>query len=1610
MALKQKKEELVRLIASHARSMEQESKRDSFDRFMSQLFIHPTYDDIRKAPPEKLAEGVFDLWQFLQQRTPGEPKVRVYYWRPTYPTAAAERVILDIVNDDMPFLVDSLNGMIEAHDLGVRITVHPILKVERDKNGQLLRVLDAEAENPAGHFESLIHCEVVDGAHPDLIPVLEGALKDVLRDVRYATGDWQGMRARAQEVIEELQDLVKQNPTLADDEVVQFIDWLRDDHFTFLGCGDFRFSHTEDLSPDQLPENTLGILRVHGQQTLSQIFSGITFNHEVRAYLMVQEALLVNKASLRARVHRTVPMDVIGVRRFDAKGNVVGLRLFVGLFTSVAYDSSTRDIPLFRKKIDDVLAHAGLARNWHDGKALIHILDSLPRDEFFQASTEELAEIGLEILHLQERHRVVLFVRKDRFHRFLSCLVYVPRERFDSALCEQMGDILAESLQGELSYYKAQFGSLPLARVHYAIALRAGLAKDLDFQAIEQKLVHAARSWADDLKNSLVEAYSDHDGQRLFRKYREAFGKGYQERFRGSAVIQDIHELEALGASGALHGTRLYALHGEDQGKLRLKLYSSGAPMPLSTILPTLENLGLKVISEIPFGVRPQGQEYPFWIQDFEAVPEGDVPFNPARSGNGFLEALDAVWRGELEDDGFNKLILRADLSARQASLMRTYWRYLWQLQVPYSRETVEGVLTRHPQFVMDLVQYFQQRFDPAIQADGSAQLLSIKQQLATIQSPVEDRILRRFANLFSATVRTNYFQKRVDGRPKPYISLKFKCDDIEDMPLPRPKFEIFVCSPRMEAVHLRGGKVARGGIRWSDRLDDFRTEILGLVKAQMVKNTVIVPVGSKGGFIVKHPPVDGDRDAQFAEGVECYRTMVRGLLDLTDNIVNGQMVPPQDVVRLDEDDPYLVVAADKGTATFSDYANAIAREYGFWLDDAFASGGSSGYDHKKMAITARGAWESVKRHFHEMGIDPQTSAITVAGVGDMSGDVFGNGMLYTDTLKVMACFNHQHIFIDPDPDLKKSHQERQRLFALPRSTWMDYDQSLISEGGGVFERSAKSIRVTPQMATLLEMPEGEATPTEVVRAILKMQVDLLWFGGIGTFIKSSRESNADVGDRANDAVRVNGRDVRAKVIGEGANLGCTQLGRIDYNRAGGRINTDAVDNAGGVNCSDHEVNIKILMNKAAELKLVNPDARDAVLVEMTDEVASLVLADNTKQALAISLMRQQGTRILDHQARMMRDMEAAGILNRSLEFLPDDTTLSEYQANLTALSRPELAVLMAYAKIWLYEQLQKSTVVDDFYFERELVSYFPKPLRGLRDAIKQHPLRRELVATYITNEIVNRMGATFIHEYRSKLGCSLEVLVGAYFTARDAFGLLNLWEEIDAHQQTLEPQAHLKALGIVRGMIRRTTHWAVLHAANHPSISDGLAALQVAVRTLLADLADCLNGEMTQRLNEFVQEYLAMGIAPTLANRIAFAQVVVSSPDTILLANESGYDVHEVAALYYSVGSRLGISRVLRKLDRLEGNNSWFYAATGGIREDLFNTHKHAVQQILLNARSQGLKMADDQALEVWLHQNSSSKRGLSDLLQDMDKVPTPDLALLTVICRELRCFVYGA
>jgi glutamate dehydrogenase len=1601
--------------------------RDTVLDYLQRYYLHTAPEDLTDRDPVDVFGAALSHYRLAETRPQGTASVRVHTPTVEENGWTSSHSVVEVVTDDMPFLVDSVTNELSRQGRGIHVVIHPQVLVRRDVTGRLIEVLTAEpAERPHDVLtESWIHVEIDRETDRADLKQITADLLRVLSDVRETVEDWEKMRDAALRIADGLPD----EPTAPDlrptevEEARELLRWLADDHFTFLGYREYELVDGDALAA--VPGTGLGILRSdphhsgddqgHHAHPVSPSFSRLPA--DARAKAREHKLLILTKANSRATVHRPSYLDYIGVKKFDANGNVVGERRFLGLFSSAAYTESVRRVPVVKRKVQEVLDGAGFSPNSHDGRDLLQILETYPRDELFQTPVDQLQAIVTSVLYLQERRRLRLYLRQDEYGRYYSALVYLPRDRYTTRVRLRIIEILKEELGGTSVDFTAWNTESILSRLHFVVRVEPGteLAKltDADVDRIESRLVDAARSWSDGFGEALNAECGEERAAELLRRYGNAFPEGYKADHSPRAAVSDLVHLEALAQSGKDFALSLYEPVGAAPGERRFKVYKVGDPISLSAVLPVLNRLGVEVTDERPYELRGADRARKAWIYDFGLRM-------PVSSGNGgdylgddarerFQEAFAATWTGAAENDNFNSLVLSAGLTWRQAMVLRAYAKYLRQAGSTFSQDYMEDTLRNNVHTTRLLVSLFEARMAPERQRAGTELTDGILEELDgaldQVASLDEDRILRSFLTVIKATLRTNFFQKAADGTPHAYVSMKFDPQAIPDLPAPRPAFEIWVYSPRVEGVHLRFGKVARGGLRWSDRREDFRTEILGLVKAQMVKNTVIVPVGAKGGFVAKQlPDPSVDRDAWLAEGVAAYKTFISALLDITDNLVAGEVVPPVDVVRHDEDDTYLVVAADKGTATFSDIANGVAESYGFWLGDAFASGGSAGYDHKGMGITARGAWESVKRHFRELGHDTQTEDFTVVGVGDMSGDVFGNGMLLSEHIRLVAAFDHRHIFVDPNPDAAVSYAERRRLFELPRSSWADYDTSLISAGGGVFSRSAKSIPVNAQMRAALGIEDGvtKMTPAELMKAILRAPVDLLWNGGIGTYVKASTESHADVGDKANDAIRVDGQDVRAKVIGEGGNLGATQLGRIEFARAGGRVNTDAIDNSAGVNTSDLEVNIKILLNGLVAEGDMTVKQRNKILAEMTDEVGTLVLRNNYAQNVALANAVAQSPSLLHAHQRFMRRLGRDGALDRGLEFLPNDRQIRELLNSGKGLSQPELAVLLAYTKITVADELIGTELPDDPYLRELLHAYFPTLLREkFPEAIDGHALRREIITTVLVNDTVNTGGSTFLHRLREETGASIEEIVRAQTAARAIFRLSQVWDAVEDLDNRVPADVQTRMRLHSRRLVERGTRWLLNNRPQPLRIGETIDFFAERVERVWAQLPQLLRGADLEWYQSILDELTGVGVPEELALRVAGFSSAFPILDIVAIADRSGTEALAVAEVYYDLADRLRITDLMDRIIELPRSDRWQSMARASIREDLFAAHAALTSDVLAAGDDSA---TPEERFKAWEDKNAAILGRARTTLEEIQGSDTFDLANLSVAMRTMR------
>ncbi|MCC7260488.1 MAG: NAD-glutamate dehydrogenase [Alphaproteobacteria bacterium] len=1592
---------LVDKILSHLPKKPAKAKGGDAAMFVEQYFARVPLVDFESIDTEVSCTQALSSLEFFRARPRKGPKIRVFTpdkkthgWQSTH-------TVVEVLCDDMPFLVDSVSAELNRQGFTVYSSIHPVMHVARDSDGKLDTIYDAGKAPESSTTESLQYYEI-SPLPDDVTPEkLAADIARILEGVRLSVRDWRQIVNKGHETIDALHEIPSSFRIDELAEVIAFLEWLVDNNFVFLGYVEYSFKNTKSLDVlEVVPGSELGIFKLEDFENRPQGLEGIP--QEVRHFARIPQLLEITKSTRKSIVHRPVHMDYIGIKRYNKAGEVIGERRFLGLFTSTVYYQSADAIPIIRRKVQLTMERAGFGRSSHDGKALKTILEFYPRDELFQTSPDELFEISMGILALEGRPGVRLFARKDVFERFVSCMVFVPRERFSTEQRFKIQDIVEHFYHGTVTAYYTQVTDMPMSRLHLIVKTTPGKIPQVDMEALQAKLIEVVNLWVDGLRAALVEKYGAGDGEKLFHDYRDAFPSDYTNRYSVGTARYDVEKIEEAIASGTLALDLFGVKDLATTGQFHLKVYNPKEQVALSDILPTLENMGLKVIEEIPSFVIPKDYPQGVWIRDFRLTSaRGGMP-DIRKQKALFEEALAKVWTREVENDSFNRLVLLVGLGWRDIVMLRAYAKYLKQAGFTYSQEAIAEALLAHPGLTRLLVQLFHARFGLGKKKAGEEESLHAKilEGLASVSSGDEDKIIRRYATLIEATLRTNYFQPDAAGNNKPYVSFKLDSAKVPDLPLPRPYAEIFVYSRRVEGIHLRGAKVARGGLRWSDRREDFRTEVLGLVKAQMVKNVVIVPEGSKGGFVLKDAPAD--RDGFMAEGIECYKTFLRGLLDLTDNIVSGKVVPPKNVVRHDENDPYLVVAADKGTATFSDIANSVSAEYGFWLGDAFASGGSVGYDHKKMGITARGGWISVMRHFREMGRDCQKEPFTCTGIGGMAGDVFGNGLLMSKQTKLVAAFNHIEIFLDPAPDPAESFKERQRLFNNPKLNWVDYNPKLISKGGGVFKRNSKSIELSKEVRAVLGIESTSLSGEELIKAILRAPVDMLWNGGIGTYVKESDESHAEVGDKTNDAVRVNGNELRCKVVGEGGNLGFTQRGRVEYALGGGRINTDAIDNSAGVDCSDHEVNIKIALARAMENGSLSLKKRDEFLATMTNEVAALCLRDNTLQTQALTIDQIQGMALTEAQSRLMRRLEKDGVLNRAVEFLPDDEAIAQRLAGKKGLTRPELAVLLGYSKLVLYRQLLASKMPDDAHYESDLLRYFPAAMQEkFRKEILSHALRREIITTMTTNSIINRMGSTFFNQVSEDTGVEACDIARAYTITRDAFCLRALWNDLEAAESTLPVETVVWLQTQINTFVYRMVLWFLRNLPQPLNIKDAIAQFAGGITDIQKSLESMLAPHSRDIYEKALAACAEKGVPEKIGKVVASLDALSSACDIVLVAARAKKPVKLVGKVYFEIGTRLHLGWLRTHARRLTAESYWPRLAATAVVSDLLNQQRRLTSEVIATL---GKDEGGNAHVSRWIAGNEREIARYDQFIDDLRANEPLDFSMLVVALRKVQ------
>lgn len=1577
--------------------------------YLDVFFRKVPEDEFKKITAKEAATLIQTHYELSKKRKSGQAEIR---FSKVLQEKGGNYTAIDIVQDDMAFIVDSVVAEIVRHKHTIDFLIHPMVKIEREKNGSIST--NPNLEDYDGAPESHMHIRLQGLLTDAQIEELEMGLRNVLADVDYATRDWIYMREKLREAQKTLVHAPAEYNDIMIEEYQAFLEYMYDNNFTLLGYREYKFVEKDGKVYSQtIKGKSLGLLR----DEIKPVYINEARDELTQAQQnmrMKQDPLTISKANKRSTVHRRVPLDVIAVKTFDKKSNVTGEMMFIGLFTSVTYSRSIADIPFLRQKANAVLAKAQFSPQSHDFKALKHILEKYPRDELFQIDNDSLYKHSVSILRLQERPRIALYTRPDPFGRYISCLVYVPRERFDTRLRLRFVSILEEYLGGRCVNFKVSQDDSPLARIIFFVDINhLPHVPKYDEQEIENKLAEAGRVWADRLKSALDNSSeSDENTNAILQKYGAAFPVNYQEKYSIEMAIEDIRKIEEAIETGDIT-LNLYLPENCDSSKLRLKCYSVGNPITLSDILPILEHMGLKVLAELPFEVKPARQGEAVWIHDFLMdIDDKTRVLELDKVKPVFEEALHNILSWKMEDDRLNQLVVSAQMNWRHIVILRTYVRYMRQMGVPFTRSYIEKALTTYPDISVTIIRLFETLHNPKsakeakVNAAGCA--VEIDHLLETVTSLDFDRILRNIAGLVNATLRTNFYQSDENGKPKTHLSIKLNSRIIDELPNPKPYREIFVYSPRVEGIHLRGDVIARGGIRWSDRHEDFRTEVLGLMKAQMVKNAVIVPMGAKGGFVVKHPPVEGGPQAIRDEGVACYKIFIRGLLDITDNRAGDKIIPPKNVVRRDGDDPYLVVAADKGTATFSDIANGLSQEYGFWLDDAFASGGSAGYDHKVMGITARGAWESVKRHFRELNHNTQTQPFDVIGVGDMGGDVFGNGMLLSEHIRLVGAFNHLHIFCDPDPDVAATFKERQRLFKAVKG-WDAYDTKLLSKGGRIFSRQDKNLELTPEIQKRFDLNRERVTPNELISAMLKARTDLLWFGGIGTYIKSSQETHADVGDKGNDGLRIDAKDLHAKVLGEGANLAITQRGRIEAAQHGVKLNADFIDNSAGVDSSDNEVNIKILMTDIMRKPKHDMDVkkRNKLLEKMTDEVANNVLRHNYQQVQGISLIELNAAESLSEHAELITKLEKTVGLNRAIEYLPDEEIIAERKRNGKGLTRPEISVLVSYAKIDLTQDLLKTDIPDSKAVEEWVMHYFPKALReNYQKEILSHQLKREIIATMLANGIINRMGPTFVAGRMEKCGVSSAEVAKAYIIVREAFGLREIWDRIEGLDNKMPAQVQLRAMDEISRMAERAITWFLTRMGRELNIEKDISAFQDGIKILHKHLDSVVTNTHKATIELASARAESDGLPADLAHTIALMPLLSSACDIIRIADKMKADIPVTARAYFELGDHFHLDWMRQQARYLPTDDFWAAEALEGLIDQLYSCQAGITVRVLKDMNGALPKKANGKTaiLPNWIKEHGLQAEQIEPLFQELRGASHLDLPMLVIAEQRLR------
>lgn len=1520
----------------------------------------------------------FEPSRQLSQTKVFNPNIEEHFWH-------TDHTAIIVIAKESPFIVDSIRLALNQKNVNLYRLFYGDFAVTRSESGDIVN-LSADGQ---AHNEFVLYFEVETIASTQEHKDIEKTLQRTLSDVYRVVDDFPAIQTQVQAAMDVLGQ--QQSAEVAESQV--FLQWLLDHHFTFLASDEWLISGEQMQSRPGSAKGLLSLEKHPLQASLAHLTQSATSDQQ-------QPSLVFGKSSWRSNLHRPAYADYIMVCFYNDAGERVGGYRFVGLYTSNVYHDSPRSLPLVRVKIQQVLQQAGFAAQSHDYKELKQILLTFPRDELIQSSTAQLLNTTMAVLAIQERKQIRLFMRLDATGHFLTALVYLPREIFNTEIRQQIGELIGRRLPMVDSDFSIHLTESQLTRIRFIYQLKEPPQQLPDVAELERDVIALARRWEDAWLDACEEQLGSVAGRQLARYYRHGFSVAYREAYSPQMAVKDAQRIEALlqNPEAAL-ALNLYRSQDLEAVPLKLKIYHQGHALNLSDMVPVLENFGFKVITAIPYTVE-RYDHHAVFLYDFDLEYADRPDLDPAQLRDAFQTAFIRIWYGDADNDAFNQLLIKAQLSWLDVVMLRAYAKYLKQIQFGMSQEYIAQTLLRYPELTRILCAFFAQRFNPHDADQKVDWAAALEDGLAEVENLNEDRLLKTYLELMQATMRTNFYQLVERGALPIALSLKLAPRPLSIVPEPKPAHEVFVYSPRVEGVHLRGGKVARGGLRWSDRYEDYRTEVLGLVKAQQVKNAIIVPVGAKGGFVAKRTDVLTDRDAIQQEGIACYRIFIQSLLDVTDNLSEGEIQPPSLVLRHDGDDPYLVVAADKGTASFSDIANELAQQSHFWLGDAFASGGSNGYDHKKMGITARGAWVSVQSHFQAMGVDVQTETIRVIGIGDMAGDVFGNGLLRSERIQLVAAFNHQHIFIDPDPDPAQSYQERLRLFQLPRSSWLDYNSELISEGGGVLSRQSKSIRLTPQMQSLLNTTQSQLTPPEVIQHLLRADVDLLWNGGIGTYIKAQSETHADVGDKANDSVRINGSELGARVLGEGGNLGATQLGRIEFALQGGRCFTDFIDNAGGVDCSDHEVNIKICLDELVKSSELTVKHRNQKLESMTDAVAELVLRNNAQQTLAIELAHHEAKWRIEEYRRLLTDFEQSGKLNRRLEYLPDDDCLSQRKASGLGLTRPELSTIISYVKGDLKEALIQQNAEADPYLARSLFEAFPEALIvAYPESLEMHRLKREIVATQLANNVFNHMSFVFLNRLKESTGATELEIVKAYIAARDVLDLPTLWQAVLNSPKPLEPALQTDLLLRLARSVRRATRNIIKVHRQELSLTECVDLYQEPMQDLVKVVPEVVSARVATTQNELVALLEQSGIASDLLPRLAISDRLHEGLGIVRTARRLEVPLKHTARVHILLGERLALGQFMQVVSAMPVGSHWQALAREALRDDLDSHQQRLTESVLVRFAD----MEADAAVAAWLDQFEPLVQRWLGIVREIMTTSEPEVSMYSIAGREL-------